>query len=293
MPSPQAAELRPHSSPVPTQMMLGFFWLIRTSPIETALYRSKIGVHVVPAFTDLNTPPDADPTMTWAKSDSSASTAEIRPIRLALPTLRHLRSRISGSDIVVPDWAASVAPATARADSAVRRSRRTNRADMGISRVVVEGRHDNIGPTDGKGQTTKRGVQGGVMTFRRFTVAILLAVSVVLTASSLRLAGLGRAEIPARLTDQQFWQLSEEMSEPSAPFNNTDNLLSNEIVFARAVPELVARTKPGGVYLGVGPEQNFTYIAAIKPKVVFITDIRRGNLHLHLMYKALFELSAD
>ena len=47
------------------------------------------------------------------------------------------------------------------------------------------------------------------------------------------------------------------------------------------------------MYLGVGPEQNFNYIAALKPKMVFITDIRRGNLHTQLMYKALFELSAD
>ena len=47
------------------------------------------------------------------------------------------------------------------------------------------------------------------------------------------------------------------------------------------------------MYLGVGPEQNFTYIAAMRPRMAFITDIRRGNLHLQLMYKALFELSAD
>jgi hypothetical protein len=47
------------------------------------------------------------------------------------------------------------------------------------------------------------------------------------------------------------------------------------------------------VYLGVGPEQNFTYIAALKPKMAFIIDIRRGNLLEHLLYKALFELSAD
>jgi hypothetical protein len=47
------------------------------------------------------------------------------------------------------------------------------------------------------------------------------------------------------------------------------------------------------VYLGVGPEQNFTYIAAVKPAIAFIVDIRRGNLDLHLMYKALFELSED
>jgi hypothetical protein len=64
-------------------------------------------------------------------------------------------------------------------------------------------------------------------------------------------------------------------------------------VFARVVPDLVARTRPNGVYLGVGPEQNFTYIAAMRPKIAFITDIRRGNLHLQLMYKALFELSKN
>jgi hypothetical protein len=60
------------------------------------------------------------------------------------------------------------------------------------------------------------------------------------------------------------------------------------------VTDLVERTKPGGgVYMGVGPEQNFNYIVALKPKMVFITDIRRGNLHTQLMYKAIFELSAD
>ena len=55
----------------------------------------------------------------------------------------------------------------------------------------------------------------------------------------------------------------------------------------------LAASKIKRVYLGVGPEQNFTYIAALKPKMVFIVDIRRGNLQLHLMYKALFELAAD
>jgi hypothetical protein len=43
----------------------------------------------------------------------------------------------------------------------------------------------------------------------------------------------------------------------------------------------------------VGPEQNFTYIASMKSRMAFITDIRRENLHLLLMYKALFELSKD
>ena len=59
------------------------------------------------------------------------------------------------------------------------------------------------------------------------------------------------------------------------------------------IPELRRRAKPGGVYLGVGPEQNFTYIAAVRPRMAFIVDIRRGNLQEHLLYKALLEMSAD
>ena len=126
----------------------------------------------------------------------------------------------------------------------------------------------------------------------RFPLIASLAFAFVLSGSSARVAGFTTADLPARLTDQEFWRLSEGLSEPSGYFQS-DNLLSNEMVFARIVPDLVARTKPGGVYMGVGPEQNFTYIAVMKPRIAFITDIRRGNLHLQLMYKALFELSAD
>jgi hypothetical protein len=50
---------------------------------------------------------------------------------------------------------------------------------------------------------------------------------------------------------------------------------------------------PGGVYMGVGPEQNFTYIAAVRPKIAFIVDIRRDMMLEHLMYKAIFEMSPD
>ena len=53
------------------------------------------------------------------------------------------------------------------------------------------------------------------------------------------------------------------------------------------------KARQNRVYVGVGPEQNFTYIVALKPKLAFIVDIRRGNFDLHLMYKALFEMSAD
>ena len=59
------------------------------------------------------------------------------------------------------------------------------------------------------------------------------------------------------------------------------------------IPELTARVPPGGVYLGVGPEQNFSYIAAVQPRLAFVVDIRRGNLDLQLLYKAMFELAKD
>jgi hypothetical protein len=129
------------------------------------------------------------------------------------------------------------------------------------------------------------------MRSRPSTHAGLIVVLAMVVWSSGPAAG-RRGDLPERLTDQEFWRLSEDLSEPNG-FFRSDNLVSNEQVFARVVPDLVARTKPGGVYLGVGPEQNFTYIAALKPKIAFIIDIRRGNLHLHLMYKALFDLSGD
>jgi hypothetical protein len=100
------------------------------------------------------------------------------------------------------------------------------------------------------------------------------------------------APTPKELSDQQFWSLSKEFSEEDGVFRS-DNLLSNETSFQYIIPNLLKGTKQGRVYLGVGPEQNFTYIAALKPAMAIIIDIRHGNLDVHLMYKALFELSKD
>ena len=98
--------------------------------------------------------------------------------------------------------------------------------------------------------------------------------------------------VPARLTDQQFWRLIVDMSEPNGSFRS-ENLVSNEQTLQYVIPALERRVRPGGVYLGVAPDQNFTFITAIKPRMAFIIDIRRGNLLEHLMYKAIIELSAD
>src|SRR5262245_23653768 len=98
--------------------------------------------------------------------------------------------------------------------------------------------------------------------------------------------------VPAQLSDEQFWKLSSSLSEQDGTFRS-DNLLSNELNFQFVIPELLASAKQGRVYMGVGPEQNFTYIAALKPAMAIILDIRHGNLDVHLMYKALFEMSKD
>ena len=98
--------------------------------------------------------------------------------------------------------------------------------------------------------------------------------------------------LPPRLADTEFWALVTDLSEPGGSFRS-DNLLSNESRLQLVIPDLIKTARQGGAYVGVGPEQNFTYIAALRPSMAFIVDIRRGNLQLHLMYKALFELSAD
>jgi hypothetical protein len=98
--------------------------------------------------------------------------------------------------------------------------------------------------------------------------------------------------LPAQLSDEEFWQIISDFSEPNGYFRS-DNLLSNESGLQDVIPKLKERIKPGGVYIGVGPEQNFTYVLAFEPKISFVLDIRRLNLLEHLLYKALFELSQD
>lgn len=99
-----------------------------------------------------------------------------------------------------------------------------------------------------------------------------------------------RSSLPAAMSDRELWQLIGELSEPAGTFTLSDNLVSNEPLFADTIRWLRPR---GGAFIGVGPEQNFSYIAAVRPAIAFIIDIRRENLDLHLLYKALFELSVD
>ena len=111
-------------------------------------------------------------------------------------------------------------------------------------------------------------------------------VTFLLLASGAR----GADTLPAQIADDVYWKLIDGSSEPTGIFPS-ENFTSNENGFQKILPALQQATKPGGVYLGVGPEQNFTYIAALHPKIAFIVDIRRQNLLEHLFYKAAFEMA--
>jgi hypothetical protein len=127
---------------------------------------------------------------------------------------------------------------------------------------------------------------------RRSVIAILALTAIVSTwplAPSVRTAA---PELPSRLSDKAFWQLITDLSEAGGSFRS-DNFLSNENAFQTVIPDLKSMLPAGGVYLGVGPEQNFTYIVALRPKLAFIVDIRRGNLLEQLLYKAFFEMSSS
>jgi hypothetical protein len=98
--------------------------------------------------------------------------------------------------------------------------------------------------------------------------------------------------LPAQLSDAEYWKIVSDFSEPNGYFQFVI-VTSNETSYQYVMPELVKNGKTGGAYLGVGPEQNFTYIAALQPRIAFIIDIRRDMMLEHLMYKAVFEMSSD
>jgi hypothetical protein len=96
--------------------------------------------------------------------------------------------------------------------------------------------------------------------------------------------------LPGQYTDTEFWRMVTDFSEAGGDYQY-ENFVSNEISYQEVIPELSRLAKPGGVYLGVASEQNFTYIDVVRPKVAFIFDVRRQNTLLLLMYKALFEMA--
>jgi hypothetical protein len=124
----------------------------------------------------------------------------------------------------------------------------------------------------------------------RRAILVFATVCAAPVVSPVRLTAQLARSLPESLTDREFWEFFTSVSEEGGTFAS-ENFVSNEQTYQHVIPTLQRTLTPGGVYLGVGPEQNFTYIANLKPRMAVIFDIRRQNAMAHLMYKALFELS--
>jgi hypothetical protein len=124
------------------------------------------------------------------------------------------------------------------------------------------------------------------------TLAIGLLASLLLILVPQRPVVQAADTLPSTVTDAAFWKMISDFSEKGGTFA-FEMYMSNEITFQNIIPDLVKQAPQGGVYLGVAPEQNFTYITVLRPRMAFILDIRRDNMVEMLMYKALFELSPN
>jgi hypothetical protein len=121
-------------------------------------------------------------------------------------------------------------------------------------------------------------------TLRRTTIVCLAAAM---------LASPAVAALDAqRAIDTSFAGLVGRLSETGGYFDS-DNIITNEASYLQIASQLAKVGVHGGVYIGVGPDQNFSYIALIRPRVAFMLDVRRDNMLEHLLFKSLFSLSRN
>jgi hypothetical protein len=128
--------------------------------------------------------------------------------------------------------------------------------------------------------------------WRRLLPAVALGLTLVATPLPIARSSQPQQQLADNLSAAEFSRLIRDVSEEGGYFFS-DNLISNETPYLTVVDKLRQLGATGGAYIGVGPEQNFTYIAKIRPKIAFIVDIRRQAVIQHLMYKALFHLSTN
>ncbi len=125
------------------------------------------------------------------------------------------------------------------------------------------------------------------------SLALLPLLALILMLSGLSAVGqtAGHQRLqPESLSATEFSSLIRNFSEQGGYFFS-DNFTSNEDSYLTVVDKMRQLGATGGAYIGVGPEQNFTYIAKVRPSIAFIVDIRRQAMIQHLMYKAIFQLS--
>jgi hypothetical protein len=128
---------------------------------------------------------------------------------------------------------------------------------------------------------------------RTYVVGIGLTLALVIAASTLPLSHeQPRAATDVQVSVEQFGRYIETWSEPEGYFDS-DNFISNETSYLHVIDDLHNRVTPGGIYVGVGPDQNLSYIVHTRPMLAIITDIRRQNMLEHLWFKALLSLASN
>jgi hypothetical protein len=130
-------------------------------------------------------------------------------------------------------------------------------------------------------------------TLRRLLVA-LVAAGLLVGFVVLGWQPSTRAETQGEVISvEEFSRIIRDFSEEGGYFLS-DNFVSNETSYLHVMDKLEEIGTVGeGAYIGVGPEQNFSYIAKLRPRIAFIVDIRRQAIIQQLMYKALFHLSEN
>jgi len=117
-----------------------------------------------------------------------------------------------------------------------------------------------------------------------YLLIVLIIAAIILPVS------LSTAQTAPKISNEDFKRMLRDISEYGGYFPS-DNWVSNETTYLNVLGTLKENEIKGGVYIGVSADQNFTYINAIKPELVFIVDIRNQNRMQHLFYKSAFELS--
>src|SRR5262245_46475623 len=101
---------------------------------------------------------------------------------------------------------------------------------------------------------SKRNLQFAISRFQFAIPRFLTALALIVFLSA--------AAVPASKDHKVFGGLISRLSEPGG-FFDSDNLISNETSYLHVLGKLREMGVHGGVYLGVGPDQNFSYITKI------------------------------
>ena len=117
----------------------------------------------------------------------------------------------------------------------------------------------------------------------KFSIVIIFAFSLFLSKST-------QAQSVPSFSAEQFTEVMNTISEPGG-YYRSDIWVTNEWAYLEVIAPMKELKVQGGVYIGVAANQNFSYIAAVKPDLAFIVDIRHQNRMQHLMYKIMFELA--